>query len=203
CADHVREEAQPARFRRGDYGRPRADRRSRRKAPRRLLNVSAVQTLVAILLCPKCNGKLLSLREEGIAINLQFVVSCSTCGDIVATPHSPSISKFRENELAVRLGVVGKDCGISFTKLTNLFGGLNALTPHAHVVEGATNDSGGFQISGIVRKRKKNKLKLQTHFSRFRFLAGILVLGKLSFDILNTEGNHSRFSGTEIFWGTR
>ncbi|CAN7939282.1 unnamed protein product [Ixodes hexagonus] len=95
----------------------------------RLLNVSAVQTLVAVLLCPKCHGELLSLREEGIGVNLQFVVSCSTCGDIVVTTHSPSIGKSRQNELAVRLGVVGRDCGISVTKLTNLFGGLNAPPP--------------------------------------------------------------------------
>ncbi|KAG0417156.1 hypothetical protein HPB47_005845, partial [Ixodes persulcatus] len=95
----------------------------------RLLSVSAVQTLVAALLCPKCHRELLSLREEGIGINLQFVVSCSTCGDIVMTPHSPSIGKSQQNELAVRLGVIGRDCGISFTKLTNLFGGLNARPP--------------------------------------------------------------------------
>ncbi|KAM7298379.1 hypothetical protein ISCGN_018975 [Ixodes scapularis] len=62
----------------------------------RLLSVSAVQTLVAALLCPKCHGELLSLREEGIGVNLQFVVSCSTCGDIVTTPHSPSIGKSTE-----------------------------------------------------------------------------------------------------------
>lgn len=95
----------------------------------RLLNVSAVQALIAALDCPKCHGGELSLRESGTGADLQFVVGCASCGDIVATPHSPSIGKSRQSELAMRLGVVGRDCGIGFTKLTNLFGGLNAPPP--------------------------------------------------------------------------
>ncbi|KAG0432194.1 hypothetical protein HPB47_021074 [Ixodes persulcatus] len=80
----------------------------------RLINVSVVQGLIDALLCLKCHGGELSLQERGTGADLPFVVGCSSCGDIVAAPHSPPI---------------GKDCGISFTKLSNLFGGLNAPPP--------------------------------------------------------------------------
>ncbi|KAG0414260.1 hypothetical protein HPB47_008607 [Ixodes persulcatus] len=95
----------------------------------RFVDVSAVKTLVSALLCPNCHGNELDLKESGAGASLQFVVVCRACGDIVTTPQSATVGKTRQSELAARLCVVGKDCGISFTKLKNLFGGMNAPSP--------------------------------------------------------------------------
>ncbi|CAN8025341.1 unnamed protein product, partial [Ixodes persulcatus] len=95
----------------------------------RFVDVSAVKTLVSALLCPNCHGNELDLKESGVGASLQFVVVCRACGDIVTTPQSATVGETRQSELAARLCVVGKDCGISFTKLKNLFGGMNAPSP--------------------------------------------------------------------------
>ncbi|KAG0427553.1 hypothetical protein HPB47_025387, partial [Ixodes persulcatus] len=92
----------------------------------RFVDVSAVKTLVSALLCPNCHGNELDLKESGVGASLQFVVVCRACGDIVTMPQSATVGETRQSELAARLCVVGKDCGISFTKLKNLFGGMNA-----------------------------------------------------------------------------
>ncbi|CAN7976741.1 unnamed protein product [Ixodes persulcatus] len=93
------------------------------------VDVCAVKTLVSALLCPNCHGNELDLKESGVGASLQFVVVCRACGDIVMTPQSATVGETRQSELAARLCVVGKDCGISFTKLKNLFGGMNAPSP--------------------------------------------------------------------------
>ncbi|CAN7978553.1 unnamed protein product [Ixodes persulcatus] len=95
----------------------------------RFVDVSAVKTLVSALLCPNCHGNELDLKESGVGASLQFVVVCRACGDIMTTPQSATVGETRQSELAARLCVVGKDCGISFTKLKNLFGGMNAPSP--------------------------------------------------------------------------
>ncbi|CAN7978555.1 unnamed protein product [Ixodes persulcatus] len=95
----------------------------------RFVDVSAGKTLVSALLCPNCHGNELDLKESGVGASLQFVVVCRTCGDIVTTPQSATVGETRQSELAARLCVVGKDCGISFTKLKNLFGDMNAPLP--------------------------------------------------------------------------
>ncbi|CAN8019845.1 unnamed protein product, partial [Ixodes persulcatus] len=95
----------------------------------RFVDVSAVKTLVSALLCPNCHGNELDLKESGVGTSLQFVVVCRACGDIVTTPQSATVGETRQSELAARLCVVEKDCGISFTKLKNLYGGMNAPSP--------------------------------------------------------------------------
>lgn len=94
----------------------------------RLINVSTVQGLIDALLCSTRRGEMLSLQERGTGSDLLFVVRCASCGDIVTAPHLPPIGKSQQNELGMRLGV-GKDCGISFSKLSNIFWELDAPPP--------------------------------------------------------------------------
>ncbi|CAN7976266.1 unnamed protein product, partial [Ixodes persulcatus] len=131
----------------------------------RLINVSAVRGLIDALLCPKCHGGELSLQERGTGADLLFVVGCSSCGDIVAAPHSPPIGKSRENELVMRLGVVGRDCRFSFTKLLNLFGGLNAPPP-MHVksyqkVAGKVHDAAMLAATQVMEEAARAVRKAQ------------------------------------------
>ncbi|CAN7978688.1 unnamed protein product, partial [Ixodes persulcatus] len=131
----------------------------------RLINVSAVQGLIDALLCPKCHGGELSLQERGTGADLLFVVGCSSCGDIVAAPHSPPIGKSRQNELVMRLGVVGRDCRFSFTKLLNLFGGLNAPPP-MHVksylkVAGKVHDAALLAATQVMEEAARAVRKAQ------------------------------------------
>ncbi|KAG0415860.1 hypothetical protein HPB47_006970 [Ixodes persulcatus] len=131
----------------------------------RLINVSAVQGLIDALLCPKCHGGELSLQERGTGADLSFVEGCSSCGDIVAAPHSPPIGKSRQNELVMRLGVVGRDCRISFTKLSNLFGGINAPPP-MHVksyqkVAGKVHDAAMLAATQVMEEAARAVRKAQ------------------------------------------
>ncbi|CAN7936875.1 unnamed protein product [Ixodes hexagonus] len=130
-----------------------------------LINVSAVQGLIDALLCPKCHGGELSLQERGTGADLLFVVGCSSCGDIVAAPHSPLIGKLQQNELVMRLGVVARDCGVSFTKLSNLFGGLNAPPP-MHVrsyqkVAGKVHDAAMLAATQVMEEAARAVRKAQ------------------------------------------
>ncbi|CAN7944596.1 unnamed protein product, partial [Ixodes hexagonus] len=95
----------------------------------RFVHVSAVRTLVSALLCPTCLGRGLELAEDGTGANLQFVIVCSSCGEIARAPHFAPVGTTRQNELAARLCVVGRNCGMSFTKLKNFFGGMSAPPP--------------------------------------------------------------------------
>ncbi|KAG0443945.1 hypothetical protein HPB47_014364 [Ixodes persulcatus] len=127
----------------------------------RFVDVSAVKTLVSALLCPNYHGNELDLKESGVGASLQFVVVCRACGEIVTTPQSATVGETRQSELSARLCVIGKDCGISFTKLKNLFGGMNAQDVSEHCREGARSvhgssarrDAGGSDRRGTCESR--------------------------------------------------
>ncbi|KAM7312937.1 hypothetical protein ISCGN_009841 [Ixodes scapularis] len=95
----------------------------------RLLDVSCVRSLVEALLCPTCCAGGLQLRETGVGARLAFAVECSTCGVVVSAPLSSTVDGTQQTELAARLGIVSRNCGIGFTKLTNFFTGLNSPPP--------------------------------------------------------------------------
>ncbi|KAG0418128.1 hypothetical protein HPB47_005103 [Ixodes persulcatus] len=95
----------------------------------RLLDVSCVRSLVEALLCPTCRAGGLQLRETGVGARLTFAVECSTCGVVVSAPLSSTVDGTQQTELAARLRIVSRNCGIGFTKLTNFFSGLNAPPP--------------------------------------------------------------------------
>lgn len=95
----------------------------------RFVNVTAINTLIAPLLCPECQEQSLELKETGAGASLQFVVACGGCGDIVKAAHSPVVGSSRQPELPVRLAIASRNCGINFTKLTNFFGSMNAPPP--------------------------------------------------------------------------
>ncbi|CAN8006086.1 unnamed protein product, partial [Ixodes hexagonus] len=95
----------------------------------RFVNVAALETLIAPLLCPKCHERSLELSETGVGATLQFVVACSGCGDVAKAVHSPLMESSRQPELPVRLGVASRNCGINFTKLANFFGSMDAPPP--------------------------------------------------------------------------
>lgn len=65
----------------------------------------------------------------GTGANLQFVFICGSCREIAKAPHSASVGTFWKNELAACLCVVGRDCRISFKKLSRFIGGMNAPPP--------------------------------------------------------------------------
>ncbi|KAM7284806.1 hypothetical protein ISCGN_001900 [Ixodes scapularis] len=95
----------------------------------RLVALSAIETLVSALLCPVCRGSDLQLSESGKGVQAQFVVACPDCGDVARTPHSSTIGHSRQNELAARISLASRECGIGYTKLTNFFAGINAPSP--------------------------------------------------------------------------
>lgn len=94
----------------------------------RFVAVTAIKALIEPLLCPVCLEQLLQLRESGSGANLQFVV-CGGRGDIAKAPHSPVVGSSRQPELPFRLAAVSRNCGINFTKLMNLFGGMDTPQP--------------------------------------------------------------------------
>lgn len=53
------------------------------------VNVTAVEALIAPLLCTMCNEQSLTLKETGTGTSLQFVVACGGRGDIVRPTDSP------------------------------------------------------------------------------------------------------------------
>ncbi|KAG0419846.1 hypothetical protein HPB47_003840 [Ixodes persulcatus] len=112
-----------------DLPKPTDDNRDAALNGYRFVDVSAVKTLVSALLCPNCHGNELDLKQKLRWSQSSVDVVCGACGDIVTTSQSATVGETRQSELAVRLRVVGKDCGISFTKLENLFGGMNAPSP--------------------------------------------------------------------------
>ncbi|KAM7284353.1 hypothetical protein ISCGN_001447, partial [Ixodes scapularis] len=95
----------------------------------RLVALSAIETLVSALLCPVCCGSDLQLSESGKGVQAQFVVVCPDCGDVARTPHSSTIGHSRQIELAARISLASRECGIGYTKLTNFFAGINAPSP--------------------------------------------------------------------------
>lgn len=95
----------------------------------RLLEVSCVKALVGALLCPECAGSCLELKESGKGALLGFIVECPSCGEVASAPHSSNIGDTRQNELSARIGLAARDCGIGFTKLSNLFSGMNVPPP--------------------------------------------------------------------------
>ncbi|KAG0414263.1 hypothetical protein HPB47_008610 [Ixodes persulcatus] len=95
----------------------------------RLLGVSCIEALVSALLCPECAGSSLKLSETGKGVLLAFVVSCPTCGEVARAPHSVNIGETRQNDIVARIGLSSRDCGVSFTKLTHLFTGMNIPPP--------------------------------------------------------------------------
>ncbi|CAN8016792.1 unnamed protein product, partial [Ixodes persulcatus] len=95
----------------------------------RFINVTAVEALIAPLLCPMCYERSLILKETGTGASLQFVVVCGDCGDVVKAAHSPVLGTSRQPELPVRLAVASRSCGINITKLSNFFGAMDAPPP--------------------------------------------------------------------------
>lgn len=95
----------------------------------RLVGVSAIENLISGLQCPVCNGSDLQLNEIGKGAQAEFVVVCPECGDIAQAPHSSTVDHSRQSELAARICLASRECGIGYTKLTNFFAGINAPSP--------------------------------------------------------------------------
>ncbi|KAG0429965.1 hypothetical protein HPB47_023127 [Ixodes persulcatus] len=134
----------------------------------RLLGVSCIEALVSALLCPECAGSSLKLSETGKGVLLAFVVSCPTCGEVARAPHSVNIGDTRQNDLAARIGLSSRDCGVSFTKLTHLFTGMNMPPPiclktsqkvAAKVHDAATAAAGNVMRTAAQSVRKRENAK--------------------------------------------
>ncbi|KAG0430220.1 hypothetical protein HPB47_022906, partial [Ixodes persulcatus] len=95
----------------------------------RLLEVSCAKALVGALLCPECAGSCLELKGSGKGALLGFIVECPSCGEVPSAPHSSNIGDTRQNELSARIGLAAHDCSIGFTKLPNVFSGMNVPPP--------------------------------------------------------------------------
>ncbi|KAG0424603.1 hypothetical protein HPB47_028198 [Ixodes persulcatus] len=134
----------------------------------RLLGVSCIEALVSALLCPEYAGSSLKLSETGKGVLLAFVVSCPTCGEVARAPHSVNIGDTRQNDLAARIGLSSRDCGVSFTKLTHLFTGMNMPPPiclktsqkvAAKVHDAATAAAGNVMRTAAQSVRKRENAK--------------------------------------------
>ncbi|KAG0411341.1 hypothetical protein HPB47_011523 [Ixodes persulcatus] len=95
----------------------------------RLIDVSCIKVLMSALLCSECVGSSLERTESGKGIHFEFVVLCTTCGEVARALHSVNIGDTRLNELAVRIDLSARDSGVSFTKLSHLFTGINLPPP--------------------------------------------------------------------------
>ncbi|KAG0443483.1 hypothetical protein HPB47_014864 [Ixodes persulcatus] len=91
----------------------------------RLIDVSCIKVLMSALLCSECVGSSLERTESGKGIHFEFVVLCTTCGEVARALHSVNIGDTRLNELAARINLSARDSGVSFTKLSHLFTGIN------------------------------------------------------------------------------
>ncbi|KAG0415759.1 hypothetical protein HPB47_007060 [Ixodes persulcatus] len=92
----------------------------------RLVDMACLQSLVKVLLCPTCQACRLELKESDTGAHLTFVVECPVCGVVASAPLSSTIDGTKQNELAARLGIVSRNCGIGFTKLISFFTELSA-----------------------------------------------------------------------------
>ncbi|KAG0429734.1 hypothetical protein HPB47_023339 [Ixodes persulcatus] len=95
----------------------------------RLIDVSCIKVLMSALLCSECVGSSLERTESGKGIHFEFVVLCTTCGEVARALHSVNIGDTRLNELAARIDLSARDSGVSFTKLSHLFTGINLPPP--------------------------------------------------------------------------
>lgn len=95
----------------------------------RLVDVCAIENLICGLLCPSCFKADLKLVERSKGVHLRFVVVCPRCGDIADSPHSSTIEDSKQNELAARVVLSSRDCGIGHTKLANFFAHMNMPRP--------------------------------------------------------------------------